>query len=352
MKSSQAATVTQLQEFDEMIDVRTPAEYAEDHIPGAVNYPVLTNEERIVIGTMYKQVSSFEAKKLGAAYIAKRIAYYIENNFIDKPKDWKPLIYCWRGGKRSGSMTHIFRQIGWNAHILDGGYKSYRKDVVSQLSTLPTTFQYRVITGMTGSGKSKVLEKLSELGAQVLDLEKLAQHKGSVLGNLPESPQPSQKSFETQLLIQLQSFNPNEIVFVEAESRKIGTLHVPDNLLDSMRKSPCLRIEASTDARVQFLIADYPYFINQPDNLTRTIDFLKELHGKEQLEEWKALIQQKQWSQLVTELLNKHYDALYKRSQNSNYVNHEQAPSYQTADLSAKGIEILATQILMDVHHV
>ena len=260
MKPSATANVTQLHDFEEVIDVRTPDEYAEDHIPGAINYPVLSNEERVIVGTMYKQVSSFEAKKLGAAFIAKRVAHYIENNFIDKPKNWKPLIYCWRGGKRSGSMTHIFRQIGWNAHILDGGYKSYRKDVVSQLNELPTQFQFQVITGMTGSGKSKVLEKLSAIGAQVLDLENLAQHKGSVLGNLPESPQPSQKSFETQILTQLKKLACEKIVFVEAESRKIGTLHVPDTLLDRMRNSPCLRIEATTDARVAFLIDEWISF--------------------------------------------------------------------------------------------
>lgn len=350
MKSPITADVTQLQEFDEVIDVRTPDEFMDDHIPGAVNFPVLTNEERIVIGTMYKQVSPFEAKKLGAAYIAKKIAHYIENNFLDKPRDWKPLIYCWRGGKRSGSMTHIFRQIGWNAHILEGGYKSYRRSVIDQLDLLPPQFKFQVITGMTGSGKSKVLEKLLELGAQVLDLENLAQHKGSVLGNLPDSPQPSQKMFETLILTQLKELDPQKIVFVESESRKIGSVHVPDVLLNCMRSSPCLRIEASTEARVSFLINDYPYFINQPDNLIRTIDFLKELHGKETLEHWRNLILNQEWTQLVSELLEKHYDALYKRSQNSNYIHYEKAPCFTTADLSAKGIEILATQILAGEH--
>ncbi len=352
MKSNGIAKIQQLDQFQEIIDVRSPSEYDEDHIPGAINYPVLSDEERIVVGTMYKQESPFEAKKLGAALIAKRIAHYIEHNFIHHPKEWTPLIYCWRGGKRSGSMTHILRQIGWNAQILDGGYKSYRKEVVSKLNQLPTQFQYQVITGMTGSGKSKVLEKLAELGAQVLDLENLAQHKGSVLGNLPESPQPSQKMFETQILTCLETLDPKKIVYVEAESRKIGSLHVPDVLLASMRASACSRIEATQEARIEFLINDYPYFINQPDNLVHTINFLKELHGKETLEHWRNLIAQKEWTLLVAELLNKHYDALYKRSQNSNYVNYEKASRYTTADLSAKGIEILAKQILMSNHHV
>jgi tRNA 2-selenouridine synthase len=351
MKSPISADVTECHKFDEIIDVRTPAEFAEDHIPGALNYPVLSNQERITVGTLYKQASPFEAKKVGAALIAKRIAHYIEEQFKEKPKNWHPLIYCWRGGKRSGSMTHILRQIGWNAQILDGGYKSYRKKVVAQLNTLPQSFQYRVLTGQTGSAKSRVLEQLNQLGAQVLDLEQLANHKGSVLGNIPDSPQPSQKMFESRLLIQLQKFDSAKVVYVEAESRKIGGLHVPDVLLERMRQSPCVRIDATIEARVAYLIEDYAYFIQDPENLIRTIDYLKELHSKETLTHWKELIEAREWSLLVTELLEKHYDALYRRSQNSNYVNYEKAQPYQTADLSAKGIEILAKQILMGDHH-
>ena len=351
MKSSLAADISDRHQFDMVIDVRTPAEFAEDHIPGALNYPVLSNEERILVGTMYKQESPFEAKKIGAALIAKRIAHYIENDFIDKPKNWNPLIYCWRGGKRSGSMTHILRQIGWNAQILDGGYKSYRRQVVSKLNSLPKEFKYVVMTGQTGSAKSRILEQLSALGAQVLDLEAIAVHKGSVLGNIPNSPQPSQKKFETQLVEALETFSTSKVVFVEAESRKIGTLHVPDLLLEQMRSSPCIKINATMDARVDYLIHDYAYFINEPSNLVSTLDFLKELHSKEKLEHWKTLARESQWPLLVQELLEQHYDALYRRSQNSNYVNYEKATSYNTADLSAKGIDILAKQILMDQHH-
>ena len=243
MKSSITADILERSSFDEIIDVRTPAEYAEDHIPGAINCPVLSNEERVIVGTMYKQASPFDAKKVGAALIAKKIASYIETEFKDKSKNWNPLIYCWRGGKRSGSMTHILRQIGWNAQILDGGYKSYRKEVVTKLNTLPQQFNYMVITGQTGSAKSRVLEKLNQLGAQVLDLEQLAIHKGSVLGNIPNIPQPSQKMFETKLTQALEKFDANKIVFVEAESRKIGSLHVPAVLLETMRKSLASRFK-------------------------------------------------------------------------------------------------------------
>ena len=351
MKSSLAANITDLHQFDMVIDVRSPDEFAEDHIPGAINYPVLSNEERILVGTMYKQESPFEAKKIGAALIAKRIAHYIENDFINKPKNWNPLIYCWRGGKRSGSMTHILRQIGWNAQILDGGYKSYRRDVVNKLSSLPKEFKYMVVTGQTGSAKSRILEQLSMLGAQVLDLEAIAVHKGSVLGNIPNSPQPSQKKFETQLVEALERFDTSKVVFVEAESRKIGTLHVPDILLEQMRSSPCIKINATIEARVNYLIHDYAYFINEPSNLVSTLDFLKELHSKEKLEHWKTLAKESQWPLLVQELLEQHYDALYRRSQNSNYVNYEKAINYNTADLSAHGIDILAKQILIESPH-
>lgn len=351
MKSSLAANIKDRHQFDMVIDVRSPDEFDEDHIPGAINYPVLSNEERILVGTMYKQVSPFEAKKIGAALIAKRIAHYIENDFIDKPKNWNPLIYCWRGGKRSGSMTHILRQIGWNAQILDGGYKSYRRDVVNKLSSLPKEFKYMVVTGQTGSAKSRILEQLSMLGAQVLDLEAIAVHKGSVLGNIPNSPQPSQKKFETQLVEALEGFDASKVVFVEAESRKIGTLHVPDILLEQMRSSPCIKINATIEARVNYLIHDYAYFINEPSNLVSTLDFLKELHSKEKLEHWKTLAKESQWLLLVQELLEQHYDALYRRSQNSNYVNYEKATNYNTADLSAHGIDILAKQILIESPH-
>ena len=345
MKSSGIAKAYQITEFTDIIDVRTPAEFAEDHIPGAINFPVLSNEERVQVGTLYHQ-SPFEGKKLGAALIAKNIAAHIQEHFIHQPKERKPLIYCWRGGKRSGSMTHIMRQIGWNAYILDGGYKAYRRNVVKELTDISPQFEYLVVTGQTGSGKSKVLEALAEQGAQVLDLESIANHKGSVLGNIPNSPQPTQKNFESQLLTALKKLNPEQVVFVEAESRKIGTVHVPDALLEKMRASPCLKIEASLPARVEFLQKDYVYFLENPEELKKTIDFLKELHGKETLQYWKELIDQKNWATLVEQLLEKHYDALYRRSQNSNYVNYDQAPNYYTADLSAKGIQMLATEIL------
>ncbi len=346
MKSTGVANVTQAGEFDEIIDVRSPAEFAEDHMPGAVNCPVLSNEERARVGTIYKQESPFAAKKLGAALVARHIAEHIEARFLDRPRDWKPLIYCWRGGKRSGAMTHVLRQIGWHACALEGGYKSWRRHVVAELAELPRRFSFRVVTGATGSGKSRLLEALAAEGAQVLDLEALAAHKGSVLGGLPDEPQPSQRMFESRLLAVLQGLTFTVPVYVEAESRRIGALQVPDALLETMRASPCLRIEATDAARVRFLIGDYDYFLADPASLKEKLDCLRELQSGETLAHWNALIDARDWPALVAELLGKHYDPLYRRSQGKNYVHFAEAPRYDTDDLSPAGLEKLARKIL------
>jgi tRNA 2-selenouridine synthase len=344
-KSNSIANIENISEFDEIIDVRTPDEFALDHLPGAVNYPVLRNEERIIVGTMYKQVSAFEAKKLGATLIARNIANHIEHTFSSRPKNWKPLIYCWRGGKRSGSMGHILRQIGWDARVLHGGYKSYRASVLEDLKTRPSAFKFVVITGRTGSAKSRVLETLAQLGNQVLDLEGLANHKGSVLGGNLESPQPSQKYFETCINQVLKGLSIDEPVFIEAESRKVGSLQVPDTLLEKIRSSPCIRINASISARVAFLQRDYAYMISNPDKLFEKLTHLKSLVGLAQLNEWQNMISNHQWPQLVESLLEKHYDRLYEQSQERNYSLYQDAPEIHTDDLLESGILQIATRI-------
>src|SRR2546421_757874 len=218
-------------DFDAIIDARTPSEYALDHIPGAVSAPVLDDAERAEVGTLYKQVSPFEAKKLGASLVAKNVARHIEALFRPHDKNWRPLIYCWRGGKRSGAMAHILREVGWPAETLEGGYRAYRRWVVDALATVPAEIDFIVVHGPTGSGKSRFLSALSRAGAQVLDLEALAAHRGSVLGGLPGEPQPSQKWFESQLLSQLRRLERARPVFVEGESKKIGELQVPEALM-------------------------------------------------------------------------------------------------------------------------
>ncbi|MDK9702182.1 MAG: tRNA 2-selenouridine(34) synthase MnmH [Sulfuritalea sp.] len=340
------ATVARLAEFDAVIDARSPAEFAEDHLPGATSMPVLNDEERARVGTLYKQVSVFEAKKLGAALVSKNIARHIEQHLLDKPKNWRPLVYCWRGGQRSGAFTHILREIGWDAHRIQGGYKSWRHHVIEQLALLPPRAKFRVVTGATGSGKSRLLEALAARGGQILHLEELAAHKGSVLGNLPGQPQPAQKGFESQLLAALSAVDLDRPVFVEAESRKIGRLQVPDALLDAIRGAPGLRIEASLEARVEFLLRDYDYAIADPAWLIERLEHLKGLQSNETLDRWRALIAARDFHGLVAELLTLHYDPLYQRSQASNYNSFEAATRYATDRLDAAALDRLAAEIL------
>ncbi|HEV7821833.1 MAG TPA: tRNA 2-selenouridine(34) synthase MnmH, partial [Burkholderiales bacterium] len=190
-------TVAQLADFDEIIDTRSESEFAEDHIPGAINCPVLTNEERVRVGTLYKQVSAFEAKKLGAVLVGRNIARHIETAFAQRPRGWRPLVYCWRGGGRSAALTHVLQEVGWHAARIEGGYKTFRRAVINDLAITPPHYRWCVVCGLTGSGKSRLLRALSQRGAQVLDLEALAAHRGSVLGNVPGAAQPAQKMFES-----------------------------------------------------------------------------------------------------------------------------------------------------------
>lgn len=338
-------TVADLAAYDEIIDVRTPAEFADDHIPGAINCPVLDNEQRIQVGTLYKQVSPFEAKKIGAALVSENIAKHLKERFLDRPKTWKPLIYCWRGGDRSGSMTTIFKAIGWHAGQLDGGYKAWRSHVITSLDALPAQFRFIVVGGPTGSAKTRVLQAIGELGQQVLDLENLANHKGSVLGILPDSPQPSQKAFETALFRALSALDPAHPVYVEAESRKIGNLHVPEALIARIRDGACVAIEATPEARVAFLLKDYDYFLSRPEWLSQRLDALRSLQSRETLARWQQLIHDTDWPTLVHELLELHYDPLYRRSQDRNYAGMQGPGSFSTDDLSADGIRRLAAAI-------
>ncbi len=314
------ANLTQLAEFDDIIDVRTPAEYAEDHIPGAINCPVFSDEERILVGTLYKQKSPFEARKVGAAMVAKNIAHHLQTRFADHPKSWRPMIYCWRGGQRSGAMSIILAQVGWAAHRLDGGYKTYRRHVLDQLEVLPPNYTWQVVCGPTGSGKSRLLSMLADCGAQVLDLEQLAQHRGSVLGRLPGLPQPSQKGFDSRLLAALQKFNPAAPVYVEAESNKIGLITLPPALVAAMHESECLIMETPLSTRVAGLLEDYQYYLDNPELLIAHLQGLHRFHGEKQLTRWTDLIRAGDFATMVGELLNLHYDPSYQRATSKHYA--------------------------------
>jgi tRNA 2-selenouridine synthase len=320
-----SANVAQLADFDEIIDVRTPAEFAEDHIPGAINCPVLDDHERITVGTLYKQASPFEARKVGAALVSKNIAHHIQTYFHDRPKSWKPLIYCWRGGQRSGAMNIVFSQVGWTSHQLESGYKAYRRDVLKKLEEIPQTLTFRIICGPTGCGKSRLLKMLGSTGHQVLDLEALASHRGSVLGSLPDQPQPSQKWFDSLLLQALRGYDPARPVYVEAESNKIGFITLPDALCQAMHCGECLLMEVPLAERVRFLLEDYHYYLQDPERLITQLEMLKNLHGKAQLAAWADMARTGQFGALVEELLTRHYDLAYFRSMNHHYTRFAQS---------------------------
>lgn len=323
-----------LGQFDAIIDVRSESEFALDHIPGAINCPVLDDAQRILVGTTYKQVNAFEAKKIGAALVARNIARHIDALWLDKPRDWKPLIYCWRGGNRSGSMAHILAKIGWPAIQLDGGYKAYRAYVSAALE-VPPRLAFKVVCGTTGSGKSRLLEVLDSIGAQVLDLEQLAAHRGSVLGNLPSQPQPSQKMFETLVWDKLRHFDPARPVFVESESKKVGNLRVPDALMEQMRLSPCISLTLSRPNRVRLLMEDYHHFTADPGLLNTQLDCLAKLHGREKINAWHGMANDGCMPQLVDQLLVDHYDPAYIRSIDRNFTLFAQAEVLELGDIGA-----------------
>lgn len=349
MKPSGTATVAHLSEYSEIIDARTPSEFAEDHIPGAINLPVLDDEERARVGTLHKQASAFDAKKVGAALVSRHIADHLERYFHDKPAGYKPLVYCWRGGNRSGSMAHVLQKVGFKASQLDGGYKAYRRTVITELEQLPARLSFQVICGPTGCGKSRLLQSLHARGAQVLDLENLAAHRGSLLGGLPGQPQPGQKSFESRLWWQLRQLDPAKPVYVESESKKIGNLRVPDALLTAMRGGRSIWIDATIDRRAAILLEEYAHFLTSPEILLDQIAHLTPLRGHEMIDRWRLLIQNSQWDQFVRDMLLSHYDPAYQKSLGRNYGKDQTCAVFSLTGIGAEDFNLLAMKILESV---
>lgn len=333
----------ELPRFPERIDVRTPAEFAEDHVPGAVNCPVLSDAERVEVGTLHA-TSPFDARKLGAALISRNIAGIVER-FRDRPRDWTPLVYCWRGGQRSRALAHVMNEIGWRAAQLEGGYRAYRRHVVARLTTLPGRFRYRVICGLTGSGKSRLIAALDREGAQVLDLEAMARHRGSLLGDVPDHPQPTQKSFDSQLVAMLAACDPARPVYVESESKKIGTVQLPDTLLAAMRAAECVHLVLPQPLRVELLKSEYAHFLADHETLTARLEHLIPLHGKKTIERWTDAARAGDWDTLVGELLALHYDPAYTRSIGRNFPRVGGALAVTPADLTDAAFGTLAREL-------
>ena len=332
--------------YSAIIDARTEDEYALDHLPGAQNWPSLNNAERIVIGTLYKQVGPFEAKKKGAALVAANISKHIQNHVIDLPKDWQPLVYCWRGGKRSGSLALILGQIGFKVAIIEGGYKAFRTALIAAIPAQVERLSWRVICGPTGSGKTRLLHCLRAQGAQVLDLEGLANHRSSVLGIVPGEPQPSQKHFDTLLWDALRNMDPTKPVYVESESRKVGNLAVPESLILAMRASPCYQLELADEERVKLLLEDYDFFVKDPLLFSKRLDALVAIRGQQVVEDWQAQIASDHIEDVVRDLLKLHYDPTYFASMKRNFLLIEKAQKLVALNRSQLSLTAIANELI------
>lgn len=327
----QLASMADLDRFDTVIDVRSPSEYAEDHIPGSINLPVLDDAQRAQVGTRYAQDSPFAARRLGAALVARNIAGHLEQALADRPKVWRPLVYCWRGGQRSGAMTLVLNQVGWGARQLEGGYRAFRRQVIHDLEQGTGRHRFVVLHGPTGSGKTALLEALGAAGGQVLNLEALARHRGSVLGGVGGAPedgddereaggtQPGQKAFETGIWHTLRGLDSARPVYVESESRRIGRLSIPPGLFETLIDSPCLRIAAPLAARVAHLVERYDDIYQRPEALRRRLDYFLPLVGHKAVAQWQQWIEQGRWSDLAQAMVCSHYDPAYRRGGDALY---------------------------------
>jgi tRNA 2-selenouridine synthase len=340
------AAITRLADFHSIIDARSESEFAEDHLPGAVNWPTLTDDERHLIGTEYKQVSPFDARKRGAIWAARNIAQHVEAFAMDKARDWAPLVYCWRGGQRSGALSLVLDQIGFTVHVLEGGYREFRRAVIAELEIPPSALNFKVLCGRTGSAKSRLLQALKQAGAQVLDLEDIAQHRGSVLGLVPGAPQPSQKAFETQVWSALRQFDNTRPVFTEGESRTIGRLRMPEALLKQMRASDCIRVELPLAERVNMLMEDYGHFVQDIHSFCERLNALTEVRGTAVVQQWQNQARAGDVASVVQELLTLHYDPVYVRSMERNFVHFEAGPVLPLPDAGPPALAAAAAHLV------
>jgi len=338
--------LARLHEFDAVIDARSESEYAHDHLPHAVNWPTLNDEERKLIGTMYVQVNQFEAKKRGAALAARNIANHIERNVLDKPRDWKPLAYCWRGGKRSGALSLILDQIGFKVTLVEGGYKAFRAAMLLDIDRLVPQLSFQVVCGTTGSGKTRLLQALAAQGAQVVDLEALANHRSSVLGSIPGVPQPTQKRFDMLIWHALRGLDPARPVYIESESKKVGNVSVPTSLVNAMRQSPCLNLVLPDAQRVALLMEDYAFFVQNTPQFCQRLKVLTEFRGKAVVDGWIDSVLRGHIAPVVQELLTLHYDPVYVQSMRRNFVQFEGARVIAPHDHSVQSMARLAQQIV------
>lgn len=306
---------TDFAKYSAIIDVRSPKEFNEDHIPGAINLPVLDDEERLSIGTIYKE-NSFQARRQGAVMVSRNIAQHIEGHLANKGADFTPLVYCWRGGLRSNSMATVLKSIGWHVHLLHGGYQGFRRHIITDLEylMLNQNFKIKVLAGVTGVGKTKLLSALREEGCQVIDIEGLANHRGSILGRPHGGKQPTQKMFESKLWYELKTLDPEKPVYIEAESNRIGSVHLPSAFWSFLKNSEVINITMPIEERISLTKEDYHYFIEDPEKLIQLLDVLRRIRGNAQVDLWCQQIHDEDWNAFLHSILVNHYDLAYREA--------------------------------------
>ena len=305
--------VAALAAFDTIIDVRSPSEFAEDHLPGAINLPVLDDAERAEVGTEYVQGSKFLARRSGAALVARNIAAHLEGALGDRDGSFRPLVYCWRGGQRSGAMVTVMDQVGWPVTVLEGGYQTWRRAVVARLYDGALPYRIVRLDGPTGVGKSAMLARLAEAGTQTVDLEVLANHRGSLFGAMPGG-QPSQKLFDSRLAAALAALDPARPVVVEAESSRIGRVTVPPAFWRAMSGSPVIVLERPLEDRVRRILDDYAGTAADPEAIRAVVARMPRHHSKARKAEWLAMVDEGRLADFVRAVIEAHYDPAYAGS--------------------------------------
>jgi len=288
-----------------VVDVRSPGEFAQGHIPGAVNIPLFSDEERAQVGTTYKQVSQEEALLLGLELVGPKMADFVRQAKALAP-DKEILVHCWRGGMRSGSFGWLLETAGMKVSTLVGGYKAFRNEVLAGFR-IPQ--QIIILGGKTGSGKTEILHQLRELGEQVIDLEGLAHHKGSSYGAIGQLPQPSTEHFENRIYAQWRQLDPTRRVWVEDESRTVGRCLIPDVVWNQMQNAPLVLVDMDKATRIERLVREYACFdINLLYEATNRIQ--KRLGGQHHKAAIAAL-DQKDFA-TVADLTLTYYDKAYQ----------------------------------------
>lgn len=341
-----AQALAQLDQFDAVIDARTENEYALDHLPSAQNWPTLRDEERIIVGTLYKQVNPFEARKRGGTLAARNIANNIEAFAMDKPKHWAPLTYCWRGGQRSGSLSMVLDQIGFKVTLVEGGYKAFRAAMLEDTVLQVQRLEFEVLCGTTGSGKTRLLHALAAEGAQVLDLEGLANHRSSLLGAMPGLSQPTQKRFDTLVWDTLRRFDAERPIYVESESKKVGNLTVPVALIERMHASPCIQLDLSNSERIELLLEDYSHLVQDTTYFCQRLDLMADFRGKVVVQHWKDQVMAGDFRPVVQDLLTQHYDPSYLKSTQRNFTRYGSAYCVEAADRSPLAMQSVAKALI------